>query len=297
MKHTKSQKMERSCQGCVTKQRAGSILRGKSGGESEDADSATNAAKYGVPWKSDSEADQCAACWAPFTAANRRHHCRFCGDIFCGKCSSQELLHPNTNTAERSCDPCVSRLQVARAMGMELRSPQFILRACELLGCLVALALTCLAGLPFAAIVSIFSMIVAGANLYIRYQLITKGISFEEFAATLSTALSPDHLSISRLITDVLSCLLCLIAALVALATGGGVSGIFAGLILLAVGGALGASSWFSYVEASSTLMAILSGSEGEKEGRSQVSTEDPEDPDSPKLGRVNFRSNKHSDI
>ena len=85
--------------------------------------------------------------------------------------------------------------------------------------------------------------------------------------------------------------------ALVALATGGGVSGIFAGLILLAVGGALGASSWFSYVEASSTLMAILSGSEGEKEGRSQVSTEDPEDPDSPKLGRVNFRSNKHSDI
>eukprot|EP00656_Telonema_subtile_P016032 TRINITY_DN18446_c0_g1_i1.p1 TRINITY_DN18446_c0_g1~~TRINITY_DN18446_c0_g1_i1.p1 ORF type:complete len:111 (+),score=22.24 TRINITY_DN18446_c0_g1_i1:78-410(+) len=71
-------------------------------------------------------------------------------------------------------------------------------------------------------------------------------------------SLSPDHLSISRLITDVLSCLLCLIAALVALATGGGVSGIFAGLILLAVGGALGASSWFSYVEASSTLICLL---------------------------------------
>ncbi|ORX77592.1 FYVE-domain-containing protein [Anaeromyces robustus] len=39
-------------------------------------------------WKPDSEVSSCADCNRPFTLINRRHHCRKCGDIFCGQCTN-----------------------------------------------------------------------------------------------------------------------------------------------------------------------------------------------------------------
>jgi len=39
-------------------------------------------------WKPDSEVSSCADCSRPFTLINRRHHCRRCGDIFCGRCTN-----------------------------------------------------------------------------------------------------------------------------------------------------------------------------------------------------------------
>jgi FYVE zinc finger len=38
-------------------------------------------------WIPDSERTKCARCGKVFTAINRKHHCRQCGDIFCGECS------------------------------------------------------------------------------------------------------------------------------------------------------------------------------------------------------------------
>eukprot|EP00833_Pecoramyces_ruminatium_P000451 jgi/Orpsp1_1/1174483/evm.model.c7180000050302.1 len=39
-------------------------------------------------WKPDSEVSSCADCNRQFTLINRRHHCRKCGDIFCGQCTN-----------------------------------------------------------------------------------------------------------------------------------------------------------------------------------------------------------------
>ncbi|KAG0202224.1 hypothetical protein BGX28_005187 [Mortierella sp. GBA30] len=44
-------------------------------------------------WKPDSSRESCAFCFAPFhRISNPRHHCRKCGDLFCGKCASAEIL-------------------------------------------------------------------------------------------------------------------------------------------------------------------------------------------------------------
>ena len=51
-------------------------------------------------WARDAEADTCSVCSTAFTAINRRHHCRPCGKLVCGGCSSHRLA------AARACDPC-----------------------------------------------------------------------------------------------------------------------------------------------------------------------------------------------
>jgi FYVE zinc finger len=43
-----------------------------------------------VSWRPDDSTQSCTACAGAFTFLNRRHHCRVCGDIFCGACC-QEL--------------------------------------------------------------------------------------------------------------------------------------------------------------------------------------------------------------
>lgn len=46
-----------------------------------------NYEKSVVPWMKDNEASKCITCGRIFTLARRRHHCRLCGTILCGKCS------------------------------------------------------------------------------------------------------------------------------------------------------------------------------------------------------------------
>eukprot|EP01125_Pyxidicula_operculata_P004525 TRINITY_DN170_c0_g2_i2.p1 TRINITY_DN170_c0_g2~~TRINITY_DN170_c0_g2_i2.p1 ORF type:complete len:419 (-),score=85.91 TRINITY_DN170_c0_g2_i2:115-1371(-) len=41
-------------------------------------------------WVPDSEAKSCICCSTKFTFTNRRHHCRQCGNIVCGSCSSNK---------------------------------------------------------------------------------------------------------------------------------------------------------------------------------------------------------------
>ncbi|XP_028398356.1 rabenosyn-5-like [Dendronephthya gigantea] len=40
-----------------------------------------------VPWKSDDDAKLCFGCKKTFTISRRKHHCRLCGQVICGKCS------------------------------------------------------------------------------------------------------------------------------------------------------------------------------------------------------------------
>ena len=54
-------------------------------------------------WVPNQEKKECSRCMANFDWAQRRHHCRRCGDVFCGSCTSQKALLP-LGTAAKSSD-------------------------------------------------------------------------------------------------------------------------------------------------------------------------------------------------
>ncbi|KAJ8767365.1 hypothetical protein K2173_017409 [Erythroxylum novogranatense] len=65
-------------------------------------------------WLPDSSTTICMQCTAPFTAITRgRHHCRFCGGIFCRACTKGRCLLPakfRERNPQRVCDTCYDRL-------------------------------------------------------------------------------------------------------------------------------------------------------------------------------------------
>lgn len=65
-------------------------------------------------WLRDSSAPACLQCNEPFTALTRgRHHCRFCGGIFCRLCTKGRCLMPvkfRERNPQRVCDACYDRL-------------------------------------------------------------------------------------------------------------------------------------------------------------------------------------------
>jgi len=63
-------------------------------------------------WVPDKEAKDCMACKKKFTQVRRRHHCRKCGGIFCGNCSSKKfpLLEAGFVEPVRVCDKCFAIL-------------------------------------------------------------------------------------------------------------------------------------------------------------------------------------------
>lgn len=65
-------------------------------------------------WLPDSSTTTCMHCSLPFTPLTRgRHHCRFCGGIFCKNCSRGRCLMParfRQRSPQRVCDSCYERL-------------------------------------------------------------------------------------------------------------------------------------------------------------------------------------------
>ncbi|XP_010507152.1 PREDICTED: zinc finger FYVE domain-containing protein 16-like, partial [Camelina sativa] len=65
-------------------------------------------------WLPDSSTTTCMHCSSPFTAITcGRHHCRFCGGIFCRNCSKGRCLMPSRfreRNPQRVCDSCYERL-------------------------------------------------------------------------------------------------------------------------------------------------------------------------------------------
>lgn len=59
-------------------------------------------------WVPDEEAAACMACKKNFTTIRRRHHCRQCGGLYCGMCSSKRfpLLDRGFSDPVRVCDKC-----------------------------------------------------------------------------------------------------------------------------------------------------------------------------------------------
>ncbi|XP_050078355.1 pleckstrin homology domain-containing family F member 2 [Anopheles maculipalpis] len=67
---------------------------------------------HAAVWVPDSEATICMHCKkTQFTMINRRHHCRNCGAVVCGPCSSKKFILPGqSNKPLRVCLDCYDNL-------------------------------------------------------------------------------------------------------------------------------------------------------------------------------------------
>ena len=79
--------------------------------------SSVGSARGGPPdWVADHLVATCHACRSAFWLFSRKHHCRRCGNVFCGGCSNnfEELPHLQGKGPQRVCDACAVRLQRQR---------------------------------------------------------------------------------------------------------------------------------------------------------------------------------------
>lgn len=74
--------------------------------------------EHAAVWVPDSEASTCMHCLkSKFTALNRRHHCRKCGGVVCGNCSTKKFLLPAQSSKPlRVCDNCYNVLSSGKTL-------------------------------------------------------------------------------------------------------------------------------------------------------------------------------------
>ncbi|ELR18433.1 FYVE zinc finger domain containing protein [Acanthamoeba castellanii str. Neff] len=72
----------------------------------------------GPEWVLDVMVPECVGCHAQFTLIKRRHHCRNCGKVFCGKCTSLSCSIEELGYTEpvRVCEPCFAALHTNQPM-------------------------------------------------------------------------------------------------------------------------------------------------------------------------------------
>ena len=66
-----------------------------------------------ILWADKSAATQCSVCSAAFGLITRKHHCRACGSVVCGSCSTGRWVLQGTSEAQRVCEACRSRHRIA----------------------------------------------------------------------------------------------------------------------------------------------------------------------------------------
>lgn len=67
-------------------------------------------------WIPDHRVKSCFKCRTPFNILRRRHHCRFCGRIFCAQCTSFTARHAKftgmDTSLQRACEECAQEAKV-----------------------------------------------------------------------------------------------------------------------------------------------------------------------------------------
>ena len=78
-----------------------------------------------VPWIADSEVKFCPLCKKQFNVARRRHHCRLCGGIMCGKCSTFVSVSFSSKSTLSIVDVHVDHLVISiRAFNNKSQQPR-----------------------------------------------------------------------------------------------------------------------------------------------------------------------------
>jgi hypothetical protein len=54
-------------------------------------------------WQDDEAVNACA-CGKKFTFAERKHHCRTCGQVYCDTCVSRKVMQASSAKPERLCN-------------------------------------------------------------------------------------------------------------------------------------------------------------------------------------------------
>uniref|UniRef100_A0A914UMU4 Hepatocyte growth factor-regulated tyrosine kinase substrate n=1 Tax=Plectus sambesii TaxID=2011161 RepID=A0A914UMU4_9BILA len=67
------------------------------------------------------DGDECFRCRTQFGLLTRKHHCRACGQIFCDKCSSRQMILPRYGIEKsvRVCETCFDKPQQQQPKGAE----------------------------------------------------------------------------------------------------------------------------------------------------------------------------------
>lgn len=77
----------------------------------DSVDLGSQLGKVAPRWVKDDEVTMCMACQDKFTRIKRRHHCRACGKVFCGRCSSKKIsLTYESHQISRVCTRCYDLL-------------------------------------------------------------------------------------------------------------------------------------------------------------------------------------------
>jgi len=68
--------------------------------------------KKSIQWEKDENVVNCPICSKGFTTTRRRHHCRNCKRVFCGKCAGKSWTLPDIDikNPSRVCDLCYEKL-------------------------------------------------------------------------------------------------------------------------------------------------------------------------------------------
>jgi len=65
-------------------------------------------------WQPDDAVNACPTCNAVFTILKGRHHCRQCGDVYCGACTPKRKV-PSASVTVRLCNACYGSIKLIKS--------------------------------------------------------------------------------------------------------------------------------------------------------------------------------------
>eukprot|EP00164_Ancoracysta_twista_P003301 GFYU01004409.1.p1 GENE.GFYU01004409.1~~GFYU01004409.1.p1 ORF type:complete len:860 (-),score=269.31 GFYU01004409.1:109-2688(-) len=88
--------------------------------------SVTSGRKTEGEWVPDDASICCLVCSRRFTELYRRHHCRHCGSLICGACSSKKLAIENFSNKKKNrvCDSCFNQLNAKSDVRQQIFTPR-----------------------------------------------------------------------------------------------------------------------------------------------------------------------------